>query len=320
MHLKRPWLRRRFAHADACAEIRFQHIDIHLLRTVLGTPLAVLAPAPTGAPQQRPVRRPVARARVLGRVDEALDQPRMIAVATLEMCRQHPQRLAEHPRGQVVTLHHRTDQKPAQAHHPMQVGAALRLVPPYPALARGEFERRAGKTHRPQPAMRRAHQVAKLVPGERRRSERMLTTHQLRPHPAQGLVGDFHQLDGAHLRHLRGHRERSGHGGVEPARTGVARCEARCRQLQRTGALEFAQRLEGGAALGAPPGVAQLEALTHLFGERSAVRGLRRKQANLLKRHGRTQRTLDEVLGFHASHRIEASDKCSALDVGNGQA
>ena len=77
--------------------------------------------------------------------------------------------------------------------------------------------------------------------------------------------------------------------------------------------------LEGGAALGAPPGVAQLEALTHLFGERSAVRGLRRKQANLLKRHGRTQRTLDEVLGFHASHRIEAPDKCSALDVGNGQ-
>ncbi len=59
---------------------------------------------------------------MVGCLDEALHQPRTVPETGLEIPTQRAQRAPQQVRGEVVTVHRGANEKPTQAHHPMQVG------------------------------------------------------------------------------------------------------------------------------------------------------------------------------------------------------
>ena len=171
-------------------------------------------------------------------------------------------------RGEVAAHHAGANQKPAQPHHPVQVGATLRVVPTHPDIAGVEPARRGGEPHRAQPPVGGADQIAQLMTHERTRTARMLMGHQGIPHPALRVALDPHQLKLAHrpdrARHIVGrhHWVREHPRPVSPGALSSGR-----RQHDLALCLEHVQRLAAACALPPPAPVAQVERLTDPVGD-----------------------------------------------------
>ena len=117
---------------------------------------AVVASAPAGLADPDPVRRAQARPGVPALVDEGLQQLGPAAVETLEVLAQRPRRPAQDMGGEIATRHAGANQEPAQPRHPVQMGAALRIVPTHPGVAGVGPARRGGEPHRAQPSRGRS--------------------------------------------------------------------------------------------------------------------------------------------------------------------
>ena len=103
---------RRRSHPQPPTPIPAQLIPIDRLAR-LRTPVRPILPAstlrlpqnPPGLPQNPPVRGAQTGPIVAGRLHEGLHQPGSVAVARLELRTQPPQRLPQHPGGQITTPH-----------------------------------------------------------------------------------------------------------------------------------------------------------------------------------------------------------------------
>ena len=75
----------------------------------------------------------------------------------------------------------------------MQVGAAPRIVPSDPGVTGGEPARRGGESHRAEPPVRGADQIAQLMADKRTRAARMLVRHHGVPDQALRVGVDPNQ-------------------------------------------------------------------------------------------------------------------------------
>ena len=205
---------------------------------------------------------------MLGLVDERLQQPGAVAVETLEVVADRPDRPAQHVRGQVATRDAGAHQQPAQSQHPVQVGAPASIVPPDPGVAGPQAPRTRREPDAAQPAMRRAHQIPQLPADERTGPTRVLVRHQRVPDPAL-LVG-LHQ----HQRQVPQRADRAGHvhGRPHPVRehTRAARTAAgtpTARQRDVAGRLQVGQCRAATRALPPAAPVAEIERFTHPIGD-----------------------------------------------------
>jgi hypothetical protein len=236
--------RRRRTHPQPCAPIGFECIEIDRLAGLRRGVAGILATPSTGLAHTTPVRRPQADPGVRG-LDEGLHQPGTIAVAGLEVSRQPPQRPTQRPRGEVPTGHTRTQQEPVQPHHTVPVAFPQRRVPADPGIPGRQLQRRRGKPQRPQPALRRTHQIAHLCAHQRPRSTRVLAHHQLVPErPVLGIVHPY-QLQARPLGDRAAHPLGCRHGlSQAPALAPAPRRAARRRQRHLPCAFQSAQRLQ----------------------------------------------------------------------------
>ena len=187
---------------EALAPDRVEFVQIHRLGCLAGGMGTVLASAPAGLADPHPVRRAKARPRVLALVDERLQQPGPVTVQVLKVLAHPPHHPAQHMRGQVAAGDAGPNQKPAQPHHAMQPRAAARIVPADPGVASPQPPRRGREPHRPQPAVRRADQIAQLMADERARTTRVLVRHQGIPNQALFVAVDPNQRQLTQLTHL----------------------------------------------------------------------------------------------------------------------
>ena len=139
---------------------------------------AVVASTPTALPDPDPVCRAQARPRVLGLVDEGLQQPGPIAIEAFEVFAHRTHRAAQHVGGQVAAGNVGANQHPAQPHHPVQVGASARILPSDPGVAGLEPARRGREPHAAQPAVGGADEITQLMADKGTGAARMLVCHQ----------------------------------------------------------------------------------------------------------------------------------------------
>ena len=228
----------------------------------------VLSPTPAGLAHPHPVRRTQARARVLGLVDEGLQQPGPVAAEALEVFPHRPRRPAQHMRGQVAADNVGTNQKPAQPHHSVQVGASARVVPADPGVAGLQAPGGCREPDAAQPTVRGADQIAQLMADERPPTAGVLVFHQCIPDPTLrvGLDPNQHQVPELAdlVRHIvrRRHRVREH---PRPAHPGAPAL----RQGQRDMALrlQLAQGLSAACALPPAAGITQIERITDAIGD-----------------------------------------------------
>ena len=154
---------------------------------------AVVASTPTGLADPDPVCRAQARPRVLGLVDEGLQQPGPIAIEAFEVFAHRTHRAAQHVGGQVAAGNVGANQQPAQPHHPVQVGASARILPSDPGVAGVEPARRGREPHAAQPAVGGAEEITQLMADKGTGAARMLVCHQGVPHQALRVGLDAHQ-------------------------------------------------------------------------------------------------------------------------------
>ena len=109
-----------------------------------------------------PVRRGKAGSAVPRRIEKGLHKQRPVTIVLLKVCPQTPQAQTQRLRGQVPAGYRRTDQEPAQSHHPMQLALAQGRVPADPLVPRHQRQCRGRKTQSPQNAVIRDNQIAKL--------------------------------------------------------------------------------------------------------------------------------------------------------------
>ncbi len=122
---------------QALAPVRRQLVHVHRLHRPCTVLVAVLAAPPRRAPDANEVRCLEAGPVPVG-LDKRLHQPRAIAVASLEIFPQAAQHTAQHMAREVTATHPGTDQKPAQAHHTVQMGSTLLVAPRHPRVARAD--------------------------------------------------------------------------------------------------------------------------------------------------------------------------------------
>ena len=178
---------------EALAPCRLQLIHVDCLARLGGGMGAVVASAPAALTDPDPVRRAQARPRVLGLVDEALQQPGPIAVEAFEVFAHRTHRPAQHVGGQVAAGNVGANQHPAQPHHPVQVGAPARIIPSDPGVAGVEPARRGREPHAAQPAVGGADEITQLMADKGTGAARMLVCHQGVPHQALRVGLDPHQ-------------------------------------------------------------------------------------------------------------------------------
>ena len=264
----------RCRHREAGAPPRLQGVHIHRLARFQRRVPAVPATAAAGLTHSNPVRRAHARPRLFGLVDERLQQPGAITIPTLAVVADRPHDPAQHVRGQVAAPNAGAHQQPAQAQHPVQVGAPARIVPPDPGIAGPQPPRRCRKPDAAQPAMRRTHQIPQLRAHERTGAARVLVRHQRVPDPTL-LVG-LHQLQGQthnlvdRVRHVhcRRHRVRE-HSRTAP----TAASTATRRQRDVTCRLQVGQRPAAARALPPAPPMAEIERFTDAVGDLTETAG-----------------------------------------------
>ena len=214
------------------------------------------------------------------RPDERLDQPRAIMVAALEVRLQSTQRPAQHMTGQVAAPHAGPNQKPAQAHHPMQMIPSLPVAPPHPLVARAQMQRRRRKTDRPQHPVRGDDQIPYLAAGERRRPVRMLEVKQGVPEQAPPVVLDQFQRQPLHIGHLPRIPPGRLHGRFQTARRRCPNTALRRRKRQPARRLQHPQRLQATRQLRRPARIEKAELRAHpATDRRPAGRRLVRKNA-----------------------------------------
>ena len=199
----------------------------------------ILTPAAAALAQVHAVRGPQAHTRMGGGLDKGLHQSRTVAEAKLEISTQPPQHPSQLVRGEIATSHAGAHEKPTQGHHPMAMGAALGCVPTDPLVARGKLQGPRARAHGPEPAMRRAHQIAQLTAPQWARPARVLAGHELVPHrPVMGIL-DPRQHQSADLTELGGNRLGRRHGLAQasrPRHPGPVRSvpAARCAERNRS--------------------------------------------------------------------------------------
>ena len=252
---------------EALAPCRLQRIQIHGLARVGGAMGAVVAPAPTALTDPDPVRRAQARPRVLGLVDEALQQPGPIAVETFEVFAHRSHRPAQHMGGQVAAGNVGANQHPAQPHHPVQVGASARIIPSDPGVAGVEPARRGREPHAAQPAVGGADQITQLMADKGTGAARVLVCHQGVPDQAL-LVGlDPHQRKLAQRADLARHIVCRRHGSGEHPGPAHRACAAPWRwQRDFARGFETGQCLAAARALASSAPIAQVERFTDPVG------------------------------------------------------
>ena len=295
----------------ALAPCRLQRIQIHRLARVCGAMGAVVAPAPAALTDPDPVRRAQARPRVLGLVDEGLQQPGPIAVEAFEVFAHRTHRPAQHVGGEVAAGNVGTNQHPAQPHHPVQVGASARIIPSDPGVAGVEPARRGREPHAAQPAVGGADEITQLMADKGTGAARMLVCHQGVPDQALRVGLDPHQRKVAQhadlARHIVCRRHRLGeHPG--PAHRA---CGAPWRR-QRDFAcgLEVGQRLAAARALAPPAPIAQIERFTDTIGHLlEASDTLRRGCVEHVAQLGKIapQAVSDLILNLHGGHGSEVA-------------
>ena len=268
-------------------------------RAVMGT---VAASPPCGIADAHEVRRPEARAVVLGG-DEGLHQPRAVVVAGLEVRRHPAQHPPQHVAGQMATPHRGADEEAAQAHHPVQMGAALRIAPPHPRIARAKTQRRGGESDRAQPAMGRAHEIAELAADEGGGALRMLAGEQGVPYPTPCLVLDQHQPQALDIAHLGRHIDRGRHRGGEAARRGPMLMGAGRGQRNPSLPLQHRECLQAPGELRRPTGIDEAELRADLAPQRSAAlaRTVCHNGRKACPGLGRTQGVENLALGPHGA-------------------
>ena len=296
---------------EGVAPRRRQHIQVHALARFRCRVRPVLAPAPAGRTHADPVRRPKARPRLCGLVDERLQQPGPIAVEALAVVTDRPGGPAQHVRGQIAARDAGAHQQPAQAQHPVQVGASARVVPADPGVAVSQAPRTRGEPHPAQPTMRRAYQIAQLRTDKRSGAARVLMRHQRVPdsallvgfHPHQRQVPDLADR-GRHV-NRRSHRLRKH---TRPPRTAAGRPVPRQRNVARR--LEVGQRRRAARALPPAACIAEIERLTDAVGNLpEPVNALRHRPVQHLAQAGEVapQAASNLSLNLHARHRSEVA-------------
>ena len=245
-------------HAQGAPPVRSElvHVDrLHRAGAVMG---AVVASSTRGGADAHEVRRLETDSVVLG-VDEGLHQPRTVVVARLEVC-PHP---AQHPpqqmAGQMAAAHRGADEESAQAHHPVQMGGALRIAPPHPRIARAKTQRRGRESDRAQPSMGRPDEIAELATDEGGGAVRMLVGEQCVPYPALCLVLDHHQPQPFDIAHRTRHADGRGHRCLQAARRGSMAVGTRRRQSNLSLGLQHRERLQAPCELRGPAGIDESE-------------------------------------------------------------
>ena len=302
----RQWDQTGGGHAEALAPGRLQLVEVHRLARLGRGMGAVVASASAALPHPDPVRRAQARRGVLAFVDKGLQQPGPVAVDTLEVLAQRPHDPAQDMRGEIAAHHAGANQEPAQSHHPVQVGAALCVVPAHPGVAGVEPARRGREPHRAEPPVGGADQIAHLMAHERTRAARMFMRHESVPDQALRVGLDPHQRQLAHrpdrARHIVGRchcvREHP-----RPVSPGAVHSERR--QCDVAPCLQHAQRLAAACALPAAAAVAQIQRLTDPVGDLPEARDTLRCRvvehtANSAKIG--PQAAPDLILHLHAAH------------------
>ena len=297
--------RSRGGHAETLAPVRLQLVQIHRLGRAGAGMGAVVAPAPGSFPDPHPVGRAQARAGVRAFVDEGLDQQRPEAVPALEVLAHGAHGAAQRPGGQIMAIHARADQHPAQPRDAVQVRTPSRLVPADPGVAGRQPPRRGREPDRPQPTVRRTHQITHLATDERAGAARMFTPHQRVPEFALRVGVDPHQPQIAHLAHRARHRLGRRH--RPPQLPGPTTAPgARRRQPQAPVGFQRPQRPTATGPLPAALAVAQVERLAHPVGQRAdAPNALRHRAVEHLAKPTRIgpQTVRDLRLNLHAPHR-----------------
>ena len=296
---------------EALAPCRLQLIQIHGLARVGGGMGAVVAPAPTGLAHPDPVCRAQARPRVLGLVDESLQQPGPIAVEAFEVFAHRTHCPAQHMGGQVAAGNVGANQHPAQPHHPVQVGASARIIPSDPGVAGVEPARRGREPHAAQPAVGGGDEITQLMADKGTGAARMLVCHQGVPHQAL-LVGlDPHQRKLAQRADLVRHIVCRRHGLGEHPGPAHCACAAPWRgQRDFAHGLEVGQRLAAARALAPSAPIAQVERFTDAIGHLpEASDTLRRGCVEHVAQLGKIapQAVSDLILNLHGGHGSEVA-------------
>ena len=294
----------RWRHAHERAVLRLQRIHVDVLDGLGRCVRPILAASTLTLSDVQPVGRLIGRAgKVLG-VDEALHQPRPVAVLRFEVLTQAAQRHAQHARGQVVTAHRGADEKAGHADDAVLVLGARGLVPAEPLVTIGQPQRRRSKTQPTQPAVFRADQVTHLRAHQRPGTLRVLAQQHLVPQAHLLKAIDLDQRQCTHLAGMgrnilgRGHRRFK-----TPGRLAFAtarRCNAR--QHKMTGLLELAQRFDAACGLRAAASVEKAEMTASRLGKRrtTGVRAVGQQSSDRVNRSRPRQCSLDLALCFHS--------------------
>ena len=219
--------------------------------------------------------------------------------------------------GQMAAAHRGADEEAAQAHHPVQMGAALRIAPPYPRIARVKAQRRGRESDRAQPAMGRADEVADLAADEGGGALRMLGGEQGVPDPPLRLVLDHHQPQAFNIAHLGRHVDRGGHGRIEASGRRPMTMGAGCGQRNLLLRVQHLERFQAPGELCAPAGIDEAELRADLAPKRGTAlpRTLCHNGLEARSGLGRTQRLENLALeahavGLHTSGRSLSSTRC----------
>ena len=228
----------------------------------LRPPVLPVLPAPACGPADA---QEVGRAQagpVMPLVGETLNEIRAQAVAILEVARQAAQDAAQDMAGKVRATHRRADQEAAQAGNALKMRPAPLVVPPDPAVPRRDPQRRGGKSRRPEPAVRRAHEIADLASGEGRDPVRVLARDQRVPQGTLGGLRDRVDAQALDPRRVRRHPCGFGDAGLDQARPSLHRRRLRRRKRDAGHALgQDPQRLHAAGKPGAPARVEERELL-----------------------------------------------------------
>ena len=294
---------------ETFAPCRLQRIQIHRLARVGRGMGAVVAPAPTALAHPDPVRRAQARPRVLGLVDEGLQQPGPIAVEAFEVFAHRSHRAAQHVGGQVAAGNVGANQHPAQPHHPVQVGASARIIPTDPGVAGVEPARRGREPHAAQPAVGGAEEITQLMADKGTGAARVLVCHQGVPDQALRVGLDAHQRKLAQRADLARHIVCRRHGlGEHPGPAHRACAPPWRRQRDFARGLEVGQRRAAARALVPSAPIAQVERFTDAVGHLpEAFDTLRRGCVEHIVKSGKIapQAVPDLILNLHGGHGSE---------------
>ena len=192
----------------------------------------------------QPVGSLIAGSGMLRGIHEAFQEPRLETVAGRKVSPHPLPAQAQHSAGQILTAHLRANEETRHVDHPFLKALAGGPVPAHPHVALAQTQSAGTETHRSQPAVLRADQIAQLPAHQATVPQGVLGPHQLVPGAKQFLFGrrDFHQPQALYPLHLGRDRLGGRDRRAQPAGLLGGARRRRRRELPETSCLQGTQR------------------------------------------------------------------------------